>query len=246
MAARAASGWRGEGAARGPCRCQTITHRRGGRTRRPDASLAGKPIAPLLLFLPLPSGSRAAAALSPRSAPHSCLTPRESALRGRGAAGCAGPRGSGSAIRPASASRSPQRGPSRGAAALTPSHLCPRLTPADSLGSGSWGRKWRALVMILIKPAGLSADADPAHQSAVKSTVQRHCRRPCSEMRGTPGDRRRRHAGRGPLGSTGAWRPASQRQGPRPGPRACERSDRNWAPGLLSPGVSAGNRVFPE
>lgn len=65
---------------------------------------------------------------------------------------------------PASASPSPQQGACRAVAAPA---------PADSSGSGSRGRKWRALVMMLIKSAGLSAGTDPAHQRAGKSAAQR-------------------------------------------------------------------------
>lgn len=48
------------------------------------------------------------------------------------------------------------------------------LTAADSLRRGSQGRKERLRVMILIKPADLSERTDPAHQSRVRSTVQRN------------------------------------------------------------------------
>lgn len=80
-------------------------------------------------------------------------------------------RGPGNATCSAVASPSPPpRGP-RGRVRPFP-RLGLHLTPADSLESGSRGSEWCCLIMILIKPAALSGDTSPAHQSVCGTTVE--------------------------------------------------------------------------
>lgn len=157
---------------KGCANCQVIEMGAGDVMARFLTGL-GELIPPLVLFFALCLWPLPAPALSPRSAPHLCLTrrvPHPFVDEEQGVLACKGMEMSGPCL---GLPQPPSKGPWLGAVLLF-SPLGLRLTAADSLRRGSQGRKERLRVMILIKPADLSERTDPAHQSRVRSTVQRN------------------------------------------------------------------------